>query len=147
MNAAPGCPDPAPPRRQRRAAQPSAAARSRTAALIVCLLVVCVAAGLAWRRAAPLDAAGAVGDGASPAAECIDPNLAATGSLRRLPGIGPRLAGRIVAYRRAWSASHAGPAFRTPDDLRRVRGIGPATVQRIAPYLDLPADPPRPLSR
>jgi len=58
----------------------------------------------------------------------IDPNHADAAALVELPGIGPALAGRVVAARAA------GP-FRTPEDLLRVRGIGPATLTRLRPFL------------
>ncbi|MCE5271984.1 helix-hairpin-helix domain-containing protein [bacterium] len=54
-------------------------------------------------------------------------NHATAGELTGLEGIGPELAGRIVAER-----SSGGP-FRDGADLAsRVRGIGPATVARLA---------------
>jgi comEA protein len=62
--------------------------------------------------------------------ERIDPNLAPTEELQRLPGIGPRKAAAIIDSRRA-------DPFRSVDDLMRVRGLGPATVERLRPYLDL----------
>ena len=46
-----------------------------------------------------------------------------------LPGIGEKIAQRIVESRRT-----QGP-FRSHDELTRVRGIGPRTVERIRPYL------------
>lgn len=49
-------------------------------------------------------------------------NTAPTAELERLPGIGPALAARIVAYR-----EKHGP-FRTVDDLLAVSGIGPKTL-------------------
>jgi competence ComEA-like helix-hairpin-helix protein len=52
-------------------------------------------------------------------------NQADAAELATLPGIGPRLAARIVASRR-----REGP-FRRPEELRRVRGIGPRLVARI----------------
>ena len=55
----------------------------------------------------------------------ISVNSASAQELTRLPGIGPSLAGRIVA----WREGHG--AFRSLDDLARVPGIGPATVARI----------------
>jgi len=58
----------------------------------------------------------------------VDLDRASAAELTVLPGIGPRLAERIVADR----ADHG--AFATVDDLARVRGIGPALVRRIAPY-------------
>jgi competence ComEA-like helix-hairpin-helix protein len=59
----------------------------------------------------------------------IDPNRASIAELIRLPGIGPSLAGRIVADR----DQHG--AFSTPEALLRVRGIGPKTLDRIRGFL------------
>lgn len=56
-------------------------------------------------------------------------NSADSASLIALPGIGPALAGRIVAYR----ARHG--FFGTIDDLTKVKGIGPAKLDRLRPYL------------
>jgi hypothetical protein len=58
----------------------------------------------------------------------IDPNRANALELERLPGIGPALAGRIVADR-----DRRGP-FPSPEALLRVPGIGPIRV-----YLSFPA--------
>jgi competence ComEA-like helix-hairpin-helix protein len=55
----------------------------------------------------------------------IDVNHASTAELTRLPGVGPVLAGRIVASRET-----TGP-FSTVDELRRVPGIGPTKLDRI----------------
>ncbi len=55
----------------------------------------------------------------------IDLNTAPAPWLRRLPGIGPALAARIVADR-----ERRGP-YRSLADLMRVRGIGPATIERL----------------
>jgi competence ComEA-like helix-hairpin-helix protein len=52
----------------------------------------------------------------------VDVNRASEEELTRLPGIGPALAARIVAFREAH-----GP-FATLEDLERVSGIGPQTV-------------------
>ena len=57
-------------------------------------------------------------------AERIDVNRAGVAELQRLPGIGPALAERILATRRA-------SPFRDVDDLTRVPGIGPATIERL----------------
>jgi competence protein ComEA len=62
------------------------------------------------------------------AARRINVNSASAAELDLLPGIGPALAGRIIADREA-----NGP-FRTLDDLDRVSGIGPKTVAKLAPY-------------
>jgi competence ComEA-like helix-hairpin-helix protein len=55
----------------------------------------------------------------------IDINRASAADLELLPGIGPKLAERIVADR-----SQNG-SFRNVKDLIRVNGIGPATLSRI----------------
>ncbi|MDE3216270.1 MAG: ComEA family DNA-binding protein, partial [Gemmatimonadota bacterium] len=55
----------------------------------------------------------------------IDVDRASPQELQRLPGIGPVLAARIVAYR-----DSNGP-FGGLDRLRRVKGIGPATAARL----------------
>jgi competence ComEA-like helix-hairpin-helix protein len=54
----------------------------------------------------------------------VDLNRADLDALQTLPGIGPALAGRIVAARRE-------QLFKSLDDLTRVRGVGPATVERL----------------
>ena len=72
------------------------------------------------------------------AAERINPNAAGAASLRRLPGIGPKLAGAIVDYRRR----HGPESFRDANDLENVRGIGPALVGRVGKMLRVSASPP-----
>jgi len=52
----------------------------------------------------------------------ININTASAADLEKLPGIGPALAARIVAYR-----EEHGP-FAQVDDLTRVPGIGPKTL-------------------
>jgi competence protein ComEA len=59
----------------------------------------------------------------------LDPNSAPAESLVLLPGVGPVIAGRLLAARRR------GVHFARPEDLARVRGIGPVAVQRLAPHL------------
>ena len=55
----------------------------------------------------------------------LDLNLASVAELARLPGVGPALAGRIVADR-----ERAGP-FASADALRRVLGVGPRKLAAI----------------
>ena len=66
---------------------------------------------------------------ASPAAgspaRVIDLNTATAADLQTLPGIGPVLAGRIIAYR-----TRHGP-FQRLEDLLEVEGIGPRLLQRL----------------
>ena len=65
----------------------------------------------------------------------IDVNRADAAELGLLPGLGPRLAARIIADRaaRGW--------FDSLDDLDRVPGIGPKTIERLRPFAT--AGPPR----
>lgn len=58
----------------------------------------------------------------------IDVNTADEDLLQQLPGIGPELAARIVAYRTA-----NGP-FAAVEELTAVEGIGPATLETLRPY-------------
>jgi competence ComEA-like helix-hairpin-helix protein len=69
--------------------------------------------------------------------ERLDLNTAPEAELVRLPGVGPRLAERIVAARRA-------RRFTRVEELTRVSGIGDRTAARLAPYLTLPRSSARP---
>lgn len=64
-------------------------------------------------------------------APTISLNRATAEELTLLPGVGPKLAERIVAYR-----THKG-RFVNLDDLMDVKGIGPKLYGRIAPHLRL----------
>ncbi len=59
----------------------------------------------------------------------IDLNRASAGQLTRLPGIGPKIARRIVDDR-----NQRGP-FKSVDDLTRVKGIGKKTVKKLGPKI------------
>lgn len=59
----------------------------------------------------------------------VNINTADSALLQTVPGIGPTIASRIIAYREA-----NGP-FQKVDDLLKVSGIGPATLEKIRPYL------------
>lgn len=63
--------------------------------------------------------------------EQIALNSATLEELERLPGVGPSMAGRILAYRQ-----QAG-SFTKVEDLRLVQGIGPKKFARIAPCVKL----------
>jgi competence protein ComEA len=74
-----------------------------------------------------------VGDGAGESASSgIDLNRSVASDLESLPGVGPVLAGRIVAYREA-----NGP-FRTVEDLLDVPGIGEAKLAQMRDAIDAP---------
>ncbi len=74
------------------------------------------------RRSPPQEADG-------PAAQTIPINEATEAELQRLPGVGPALAARIVAWRQA------NGRFRSLADLDAVPGIGPALLGRIGPLV------------
>jgi competence ComEA-like helix-hairpin-helix protein len=63
----------------------------------------------------------------------INPNKACIESLARLPGLGPKRAGAIVAYRDNCNRT---PAFEQGRDLQNVKGIGPKTVQNIEQWME-----------
>ncbi|MEU6238615.1 ComEA family DNA-binding protein [Kitasatospora sp. NPDC047058] len=84
--------------------------------------------------AAPM--AGGPGAGAGPPAPAapkqpVSLNRATLEQLDTLPGVGPTLAQRIIAFR----ASHG--SFRSLDQLRQVSGIGERTYAEIKPMLTL----------
>ncbi|MDQ2808318.1 MAG: ComEA family DNA-binding protein [Chloroflexota bacterium] len=92
------------------------------------------------RAATPAAAAPGVGSSvpvagnavkSDPAPASINLNTADAAALEALPGIGPSLAGRIVAYR-----TQHGP-FARLEAVQDVSGIGPALYARMAPYLTL----------
>jgi competence ComEA-like helix-hairpin-helix protein len=76
------------------------------------------------RLAAPDGAVGALVRGRK-----MDVNTASARDLELLPGIGPALASRIVAFREKHGA------FASVEDLAWVRGIGPKTLGRARPML------------
>lgn len=59
----------------------------------------------------------------------IDINRASLVELTQLPGIGPRLAERIIAYREKHGR------FRRASDLQKVSGIGPRKLEAITPLV------------
>lgn len=59
----------------------------------------------------------------------VNINTATAEQFEMLPGIGPALAGRIVAHRTAHGR------FRSITDLDKVDGIGPKTLERLSPLV------------
>lgn len=70
-----------------------------------------------------------VGTPTAPTTDVVDINTASAEEFEALRGIGPVLAERIIAYRRA------NGAFRQIEDIQNVRGIGPRTFEDLAPHL------------
>ncbi|MBO9540351.1 ComEA family DNA-binding protein [bacterium] len=71
--------------------------------------------------------AAAAGD----ASQVVNLNSATLAQLDALPGIGPAIAGDILAYR----SKHG--SFRSLDELREVPGIGERKLSRLRPFLRL----------
>ncbi len=61
----------------------------------------------------------------------ISINTAQTGELDVLPGIGPALAHRIVAYRKEHGS------FKTVEDIKKVKGIGNKLLEKMLPFIEL----------
>jgi len=61
----------------------------------------------------------------------IDLNSADVQELQSLPGIGPKLAQRIVEYRQKHGAFHQ------VEDLLKVKGIGQSLLEKVRPYLTI----------
>ena len=72
---------------------------------------------------------------ADTSARVIDINQASAEDFAKLPGIGPKLANRIVAFRQ----KH-GP-FRRTEDLLAIRGLGPKKWKALRPYLRVGSSP------
>ena len=103
--------------------------RIKTLAIVLLLLFAAALPAMAepsaTPSAAPKPAAGAVLQGT------VNINTADATQLALLPGIGPKMAESILAYR-----SSAG-AFNSVDDLVKVKGIGPKSLEKLRPYLSL----------
>jgi competence protein ComEA len=78
----------------------------------------------------------AVSQKAADLKERINVNQASLEDLQRLPGIGPKMAQRIVDERQK-------NPFQKVDDLRRVSGIGAKTLEKLRPHVTLTSDPVR----
>jgi competence protein ComEA len=64
----------------------------------------------------------------------LDLNRATEQDFDALPGIGARLAERIIAYRQSVGAFHS------PDELRQVKGIGGKKFERVRPLITVMPD-------
>jgi len=65
----------------------------------------------------------------APSDGTVDVNTASADELERLPGVGPKMAERIIAYR-----TQAGP-FHMAEDLMNVGGIGDKKLDKMRPFL------------
>lgn len=72
------------------------------------------------------------GSALSPDDGIVAVNTATASDLETLPGVGPVLAGRIVAHR-----EESGP-FSAVEDLLDVAGIGETTLSRLRPLIRIP---------
>ena len=61
----------------------------------------------------------------------VDINHAGSAELQTIPGIGEKLAERIIAYRQQHGS------FKTPDELRNVRGIGEKSLAKLLPWVSI----------
>lgn len=107
--------------------------------VIAAATVVGLAGGTLWLAVAAGRGGGLVDHDAPPAASggfSVDINTASAVELAQLPGLGPGLAGRILAHRR----DH-GP-FPSHESLLDVAGVGAATLERLRPYLRPISAPP-----
>ncbi len=117
---------------------PSHAQRT-TALAVIGVLAACTISVMFQGRAPIGEDEG--GEPAHRLATGIDPNTAPWQELAQLPGIGERLARRIVAYRHTHEERHPDREgrllFQRPSDLMKISGIGPKTVARLRPFLRL----------
>jgi len=120
--------------------------RQQAAAFILAagLLVGCLAAAMGYP--CRLGAGVAGGPEARRIKTGVDPNTAEWPELAQLPGIGPSLAKRIVAFRdqRRPLLPPNARVFETPTDLIGVKGIGAKTLARGRPFLRLTNDNRKP---
>ena len=75
--------------------------------------------------------AGAIVAGERAPEGVVNINTATVEQLQLLPGIGPALAERVVAFREA-----NGP-FKAIEELQAVKGIGEKALERLRPYLEV----------
>ena len=95
------------------------------AAVVACALAAVMSSGLALAAGKP-----------APAGK-VNINTATTQQLVALPGIGEKLAARIVEYRQK-----AG-GFKSAQELLNVRGIGEKNLAKLTPFLTVGEAPAR----
>jgi comEA protein len=67
---------------------------------------------------------------ASSKPELLNINTASTKELQTLPNIGPKMAQRIIDYRKQYGM------FTNVDALQNVKGIGAKTLEKLRPFVD-----------
>lgn len=87
-----------------------------------------ITAGLALVLALTLSAGSVMAAKPAPTGK-VNLNAASTEQLTVLPGIGPKIAARIVEYRQK-----AG-GFKTAQELMNVKGIGEKSFEKLQPYV------------
>lgn len=92
---------------------------------LLLILTLSLSTGLPARYAVAQDAAPAT------PAQVVNVNTATAAQFEALPGIGPSMARRIVAYR-----EKNGP-FKKLEDLMNVQGIGEKSFLKLRPHLTL----------
>lgn len=106
---------------------------TRTLVAALVLLTLAVTPALAAQRTAASQAAG---DASAPAGPVVNLNTATAEQLESLPGVGARMAQRILEYRE----KHGG--FKKVEELMNVKGIGERSFLRLRPRLTVtPATP------
>jgi competence protein ComEA len=94
-----------------------------------------VAAGLAVALAAALTALPASAAGKAAPTAKVNLNTATVEQLATLPGVGPKLAARILEYRQK-----SGP-FRSPQELMNVKGVGEKNFGKIEAWISVSEAP------
>jgi len=94
-----------------------------------------VAAGLALAMAALVTVAPAMAAGKAAPTAKVNINTASVEQLTTLPGVGPKLAARIVEYRQKSGS------FRSPQELMNVKGVGEKNFAKIEAWLTVGETP------
>jgi competence protein ComEA len=90
-----------------------------------------VATGLALAMAALLVSGTAMAAGKPAPTAKVNLNTASIEQLTTLPGVGPKLAARIVEYRQKSGT------FRSPQELMNVKGVGEKNFAKIEAWLSV----------
>lgn len=97
---------------------------------LIWITLLCFAAG-GFAQQLRASKAPAPGRDASLTNVKIDLNTADAADFALLPGVGPVLANRIVAYR----IEHG--RFQSVDELHHVKGVGDRTLERVSPWVSV----------